>query len=93
MNDLKKAMADPMSNVSRMLNKMEVKGLVKRVTANDDRRVVYVQITPAGIKLMCEGKERMDTVLTRFQLLTTADTKSIQRVIKKLTPLLGGQNL
>lgn len=39
-------------DVTRLLNRLEKRGLVKRARAKTDRRVVYGRITAAGLKLL-----------------------------------------
>lgn len=46
--------------VSQLINSMEEKGLVERVTTKKDRRVVLVTITDAGVALMQEKRKGMN---------------------------------
>src|SRR5277367_3289536 len=41
-------------DVTRLLNRLEKRGLVKRARAKLDRRVIYGKITAAGLKLLHE---------------------------------------
>ncbi|MFM7671842.1 MAG: MarR family winged helix-turn-helix transcriptional regulator [Bacteroidota bacterium] len=50
-------MLEKMSDTSRMVDRLIVKGLVKKVVCPTDRRLVDVQITEKGRKLL----ERIDT--------------------------------
>jgi DNA-binding MarR family transcriptional regulator len=80
-NTLKSAMVDPNSNVSRMLNKMEEKGLVKRVPDEVDGRVVYLRIQKSGVQVMCEGKEKMDAVMTRFNRISNVQQEHFIEIL------------
>jgi len=41
-------------DITRLLNRLEVRGLVERTRARHDRRVIYGKITAAGLKLLRE---------------------------------------
>lgn len=41
-------------DITRLLNRLEDRGLVKRTRAKHDRRVIYGKITPAGLNLLRE---------------------------------------
>jgi len=50
-NELREALIDDSPNVSRILNKMVEKGLVRKERQTDDQRVVYVSLTEKGRRL------------------------------------------
>jgi DNA-binding MarR family transcriptional regulator len=41
-------------DITRLLNRLETRGLVERSRDKKDRRVIYGKITPAGLKLLRE---------------------------------------
>jgi len=47
-------------DVTRLLNRLQKRGLVKRTRAKTDRRVVYGRITAAGLKLLREMDEPIE---------------------------------
>ena len=47
-NQLKQAMIDDSSNVSRALNKLMDKGYIVKERSREDQRTVFITITPAG---------------------------------------------
>src|ERR1700675_3083115 len=47
-------------DVTRLLNRLEKRGLVKRTRAKTDRRVIYGRITVAGLKLLREMDEPIE---------------------------------
>jgi DNA-binding MarR family transcriptional regulator len=49
-------------DITRLLNRLEDRGLVERTRARHDRRVIYGKITPAGLKLLRE----MDGPIEKF---------------------------
>ncbi len=54
---IRERMLDKMSDTSRIVDRLIVKGLVKKVVCKNDRRLVDVMITDKGKKLL----ERLDT--------------------------------
>ena len=49
--ELRETLIDDSPNVSRILNKMVEKGLVRKERQSDDQRVVYISLTEKGKKL------------------------------------------
>jgi len=47
-------------DVTRLLNRLEKRGLVRRARAKTDRRVIYGKITAAGLKLLAEMDEPIE---------------------------------
>lgn len=58
-NDIIDRMLDPMSNASRIVDKLETKALVQRKQNSTDRRAVDVLITEKGLDLL----EKIDAAL------------------------------
>jgi DNA-binding MarR family transcriptional regulator len=50
--EIKNRMLDRSSNVSRLVEKLRLRGLVERTPACDDRRMVVVNISEAGKKMI-----------------------------------------
>jgi DNA-binding MarR family transcriptional regulator len=57
--DIKGRMLDRMSNVSRLVEKLRVKGFVDRVECPTDRRLVEINITDKGRKFLKTITEAM----------------------------------
>jgi DNA-binding MarR family transcriptional regulator len=58
-NDLRKTLIDDSPNVSRMLNKMADKGLVRKERQSDDQRIVYISLTEKGRHLHHQADQRI----------------------------------
>ena len=58
-NDLRKTLIDDSPNVSRMLNKMVDKGLVRKERQSDDQRIVYISLTEKGRQLHHQADQRV----------------------------------
>ena len=80
---LKERMLDKMSDASRLVEKLRLKGLVERNTCRTDRRNVDVLITKQGLALLKKLDKLDDRFVALFSGLNNED-------IKKLNHLLDG---
>ena len=53
------------SNASGLVDRMEERGLVARTRVPEDRRVVLVQVSAAGLAMLDDAEALRDDVLTR----------------------------
>ncbi|MEY5034684.1 MAG: hypothetical protein RL447_1062 [Bacteroidota bacterium] len=77
-------MLEKMSDTSRIVDRLIVKGLVKKVTCESDRRLVDVQITDKGRKLLerIDLKENeMDEIVKG---LNEAEAKELNQLLDKI---------
>jgi Transcriptional regulators len=78
-----------LSNATGLIDRMEEHGLIERVRVPDDRRVVLVRPTPAGLRAMSETettkRERMRNVLGRLPAserpIVLAALRSLRRAL------------
>lgn len=71
--------------VTAIIDAMETKGLVRRVRDSSDRRVVNIQMTPAGKKLFAVAKRRYKEVVTGFvSVLEPDEIRVLVRSFAKL---------
>src|SRR6185436_4387986 len=81
---IRQRMLDKMSDTSRIVDRLVVKGLVKKNTCPEDKRLVDVSISDKGKKLLekfdkCEAE--MDAV---FGSLTEAEVKTLNKILDKI---------
>ncbi|MDX2114598.1 MAG: MarR family transcriptional regulator [Planctomycetota bacterium] len=71
-------------DITRLVDRLEQAGLVRRERCTDDRRVVYVAITPKGLSLLGELDEPV-RALHRSQLshMSRADLKALSILLEK----------
>lgn len=81
---IKERMLDRMSNVSRLVEKLRVKGLLERHTCQDDRRAVDVWITPKGLDLLKELDGLTTAAHTLFDMLTETEAHQLNLLLDKL---------
>lgn len=84
-SELSARMGMSMPAVSQMLKSLQKKGLVTRTAATDDRRVVYVTLTPVGAEVFSQAIDRF-----LFQISTVANRfgeEKIQQISRLLADL------
>jgi DNA-binding MarR family transcriptional regulator len=81
---IRQRMLDKMSDTSRIVDRLIVKGLVKKTVCKTDKRLVDVAITDKGKKLL----EKLDKFETEMDAiagsLTEADAKSLNKLLDKI---------
>ena len=75
-------------DVTRLLNRLEKRGLVTRVRAKADRRVIYGKITTAGLKLLREMDEPVEK--QGREILKHVGQEKLQQLIDLLELVRGG---
>ena len=83
-NTIRDNMMDPMSNVSRLLNKLMEKKLIEKVRDLEDQRIVHIHITDSGINLMRQGRDLMDAGLRALCALSPKEIAQMERLMEKL---------
>lgn len=63
MQQLGRATALSASATTRLVNRLEGRGLLVRVLCQDDRRGIYSELTPAGERLLREARPTHDATL------------------------------
>ncbi|HMB91363.1 MAG TPA: MarR family transcriptional regulator [Rhodothermales bacterium] len=77
-------MVDPMSNVSRLVEKLRQKGLVARCTCRTDRRAVDVLITDQGLALLDDLDRAEAEWLETFKTLDAEEVETLNSLLDKL---------
>lgn len=72
-------------SITYVIDKLEKKGLLERTPCKDDRRVVYIQLTNQGIKLMEEIFPLHQQVIENvFEGVTNEEKKIVIDVLKRV---------
>lgn len=72
-------------SITYVIDKLEKKGYVKRRHCKEDRRVVYIDITEAGTKLMDEIFPKHQEVIEElFSDITEEEKKTVIDVLKRV---------
>jgi len=83
-NLLKERMLDKMSNASRLVEKLRVKGLVERHACQQDRRAVDIFITQEGLNLLAEIDSFLESWEEQFKTLTPEEASTLNFLLDKL---------
>jgi len=80
--------------VTAIIDEMETKGLVRRTRDSSDRRVVNVQMTPAGKKRFLVARRRYQEVVNAFvSLLEPDEVRALVRSFDKLAQFMDRQGV
>ena len=71
------------SNVTGIADRLEARGLVRRQSAEGDRRVKALTITPAGMKLREQVMELMNQPPDAIAALTEADQRALRDILAR----------
>src|SRR5690606_34215146 len=82
MQNVKERMIDRAPNATRLADKLIAKGLVQRERCEEDRRVVYVRISQAGLDLLAKiDVEMADRTTENLHRLSEADAAALNRIL------------
>jgi len=87
MNELAERILYSKSGFTRVVDRMEEEGLVRRVRPEHDRRSILVVLTDKGIETMEEARRHhRDGIERHFsQHLTDADVEALTRALEKVS--------
>ena len=86
MQQLARATALSASATTRLVNRLEDRGLLTRILCADDRRGIYTELTPSGIQLLEQARPIHDTTLERA-LADAQDVPELAPLINTLPRL------
>lgn len=79
--------------ISHHINSLEKKGLIKRTTAKDNKRVVYITLTEKGQKLVKVIEKAMFKKIYKLvEFLGENDSIILVRLISKISEFANNQN-
>jgi DNA-binding MarR family transcriptional regulator len=83
-NLIKERMLDKMSDASRIVERLRLKGLVIRTTNTLDRRAAEVSISSKGLDLLAKTDDQMRSFEKIFHKLSSDELKSFNELLDKL---------
>ena len=81
---IQERMLDKMSNASRLVEKLRIKGFVTRDTDDSDRRQVKVKITEAGLELLKKTDSLNDKHNNFSDTITPEEAQTLNYLLDKL---------
>ena len=82
-SEIGERLLDRTPDVTRLLVRLEARGLVERRRAEHDRRVVEVEITPQGLDVLAELDEPVRATLDRLtQHLSDSEKRTLSHLLE-----------
>ena len=81
---IRQRMLDKMSDTSRIVDRLIVKGLVKKITCKADKRLVDVSITDKGKKLLSKLDGHQDEIDDILSNLSLSEAKTLNKLLDKI---------
>lgn len=81
---IRQRMLDKMSDTSRIVDRLIVKGLVKKIVCKSDKRLVDVSITDKGRKVLEKIDKYENEMDAIAGTLSDADAKTLNKLLDKL---------
>jgi DNA-binding MarR family transcriptional regulator len=79
--EISRRMIDRAPDVTRLVDRLQTRGLVKRSRGNDDRREALTSITAKGLKLLARMQPEIDAALgARLGRLKDEDYRELSRL-------------
>jgi DNA-binding MarR family transcriptional regulator len=83
-NLIRDRMLDKMSDASRIVERLRLKELVTRKSAERDKRAVEVTITEAGLRLLEEMQQAVDEFESLLDNLSDEETRQLNGLLDKI---------
>ncbi len=81
---IRERMLDKMSDTSRIVDRLVLKGLAKKNVCKNDKRLVDVSISTKGMKLLEKIDKHENEMDAIFGNLTQADAKNLNALLDKI---------
>ncbi len=88
MSRLAKELACDASNVTGIVDRLEARGLIERRTAEGDRRLKVLTLTPGGVELRERVLELMTQPPAAIAALSPADQRALRDILRRAVELL-----
>jgi DNA-binding MarR family transcriptional regulator len=84
MGQLAERLACDASNITGLADRLESRGLVRRRPSPEDRRVKVLDLTPAGVKVQAQLRERMTARPPTLERLSPREREMLARLLARL---------
>ena len=81
---IRQRMLDKMSDTSRIVDRLIIKGLVKKVVCKTDKRLVDVSITEKGKKILAKLDQKENDMDAIIGSISEGEAKSLNKILDKL---------
>jgi len=77
-------MIEKNSNVPRIIDRLELKKLVKRTTSQEDKRETVIVLTQAGISILASCNKRVDEIFDELMTLDNREATTLNSLLEKV---------
>jgi len=84
MGRLADALACDASNVTGLIDRLESRGLIRRMPSGEDRRIKVLELTRAGVRLRTTMLERITKPPDSLDRLSTEEQRELVKILKRL---------
>ncbi len=81
---IRERMLDKMSDTSRIVDRLVIKGLTKKITCKTDKRLVDVSITGKGLKVLEKLDTHEDKMENIIKVLTESEAETLNNLLDKI---------
>lgn len=82
--DIAGRMIEKNSNVPRIIDRLELKKLVKRAISPEDRRETAVSITGTGIKILESASKKVDAIFGVKVRISTKEAATLNQLLERI---------
>ncbi len=83
MNNVKDLMIEKSPNATRLADKLLTKKLIERKRSREDRRVVYIRISPPGHELLIEIDQNDSEIMVALERITVREANQLSKILDK----------
>lgn len=81
---LRERMIDRMSDVSRLVDRMVLKGWISKTVSPHDKRLIDIKIEEPGLQLLMDAEKRSDNMDESLKNLTEEEAHQLSDLLDKL---------
>ena len=80
--DIASRLIEKSSNVPRIVDRLEIKKMVKRANSATDKRETVITITPVGLHILLISSEDVDTLFGKMIVISEEQAKSLNDLLE-----------
>ena len=81
---IRERMLDKMSDTSRIVDRLVIKGLVKKIVCKTDKRLVDITITSKGLAILLKLDAHEDKMENIVKALSESEAKTFNKLLDKI---------
>lgn len=83
-NLIKERMLEKMSDTSRIVERLRIKGLIQRADCKQDKRSVEITITQEGLELLKKMKDPVEEIENLVSHLSESEARNLNELLDKI---------